>query len=46
MACRGAVLLTGSSEGGVCERDFSRGGPPEACGSVEAGGSVLGKFWQ
>lgn len=29
LACKGAVLLTGNSEGVVCQRDYRRGGLPE-----------------
>lgn len=46
MACRGALLVTGSSEGNVLERDFSHGGLPEGEGEGAGGGGLAGKFWQ
>ena len=51
LAVRGALLVSGSSEGTVVERDFSRGGLPEAEGEWGGGGLGLlggpgGKFWQ
>jgi hypothetical protein len=46
LACRGALLVTGSSEGAVCERDYSRGGLPEAEQEGDAAGLLAGKFWQ
>ncbi|GAB4815422.1 hypothetical protein N2152v2_002468 [Parachlorella kessleri] len=54
LACRGAVLVTGNSEGLICERDYRRGGLHEAgasCqlpqdGEVGVGEGVLGKFWR
>jgi len=50
LACRGALLVSGSSEGSVVERDFSRGGLPELeAGEAWAGGAeaaLAGKFWQ
>jgi hypothetical protein len=46
LACRGALLVTGSSEGAVCERDYGRGGLPEAEQEGDAAGLLAGKFWQ
>lgn len=50
LACRGALLASGSSEGAVLERDFSRGGLPQLEGAEAWGGAaeaaLAGKFWQ
>lgn len=46
LAVRGALLVSGSSEGTVVERDFSRGGLPEAEDEWGDCGGLLGKFWQ
>ena len=50
LACQGALLVSGSSEGSVVERDFSRGGLPEleAWEAWSGGGeaALAGKFWQ
>lgn len=47
LACQGALLVSGSSEGSVVERDFSRGGLPEleAGEAWSAGAALAGKFW-
>lgn len=50
LACRGALLVSGSSEGTALERDFSRGGPPQLEAAEAWGGAaeaaLAGKFWQ
>ncbi|KAI3431601.1 hypothetical protein D9Q98_004651 [Chlorella vulgaris] len=52
LACRGALLATGNSDGTVCERDYSRGGFSELDGGRAAGGAaaessqLAGKFWR
>lgn len=43
MACRGACLVSGNAGGTVCERDYSRGGPPD--GARDEGVSGSSKFW-
>lgn len=49
LAVRGSLLVSGSSEGAVVERDFRRGGLPEAedeWGDSGGLGGLGGKFWQ
>lgn len=47
LAVRGALLVSGSSEGTVLERDFSRGGLPELeAAPWERCSGLAGKFWQ
>ncbi|KAL4440156.1 hypothetical protein ABPG75_003157 [Micractinium tetrahymenae] len=47
LACRGALLVSGNAGGTVCERDYSRGGLPDAAleEREHGGGGGGGKFW-
>ena len=46
LACRGALLVTGNSEGMLCERDFGAGGLQEEEEAAEGSGARGGKFWR
>ena len=47
LACRGGLLVTGSCEGAVCERDYTQGGlPEEEQEEKDEVGLLAGKFWK